>query len=140
MSRSRETPAAVVSTDAVSSFQCTLVACFRTAATARADLQAAFDALLGAGNVQVIGPATAVAGSVYSLLFGGAFGNANLPQVFVRSITGTLTAATLTDGVAYNEVQSVRVGGTGNEVQSLIVTAGPFSITVPALVMVIGPV
>src|SRR5262249_38304081 len=66
-------------------------------------------------------------------LFGGNLGNANLPQLFARSTSGTLTPATIAggDGTSYSGVQSITLGGTGNEVRAVSAT-GAFSITVNA--------
>ena len=101
------------------------------AATARTDLQAALDSLLGVGIATAMGPATAVAGSLYTIGFGGAIGSTNLPQLLVRPSSGTITNAVLGDGTAYSNVQSLSLGGAGNEVQSVTVTAtgGTFTVT-----------
>src|SRR5262249_40875301 len=93
--------------------------------TGQSSLQSAFDTMLGSGNTVVLGPAAAASGSVYTVVFTSAFGNANLPQMFPRITgAGTLTAATVSDGVAYNELQSVTLTGAGNEVQTLTLTSG----------------
>src|SRR5262249_15012928 len=93
--------------------------------TGRSSLQSAFDAMLGTGNVLVLGPNQAVPGSVYSVVFGGVLGVTNLPQLLPLVAGGaTLTAATLGDGIADNELQALTITGSGNEVQTITLSSG----------------
>jgi len=112
------------------------------AATARTDLETALNNLLGgAGTVRVLGAGTAgfpaaANGAVYSVVFtqGGALGTTNLPQLIVRPSSGAIAVAPVSDGVGYSSVQSITLGGTGNEVQTITRTAtgGTFTVTLGA--------
>jgi len=60
-------------------------------ATARADLQAAIEAIVGAGNVTVVGPNAFTAGAAYTVSFTGSVAGIDLPAMTVNgtSLTGT---------------------------------------------------
>lgn len=106
------------------------------AASALTDLQAAFDNLLGTNNALVLGPSTATNGSVYTVAFPstGALGTANLPQALVRSSSGNIGVSTASDGVSYNTFQSLTIGGTADEVQTINMSAsgGTYTVTLGA--------
>ncbi|MCY2990952.1 MAG: Ig-like domain-containing protein [Planctomycetota bacterium] len=78
-------------------------------ATLAADVQAALDTLLGAGNTVV----TASSGALATITFQGKLANANLMQLTASSLAppvGTVTPSTLTEGSG-NEVQTLTLGG-----------------------------
>ena len=59
------------------------------AATLRADLQAAVEAIVGAGNVTVVGPAAYTGAINYSILFTGGLAGSNLPLMTIfNGLTG----------------------------------------------------
>ena len=76
-----------------------------------ANMQAALNTLLGAGNTLVGNPAI----NVYTITYQGTLANANLPRLTATSsLTGTgatITATTVADGIG-REAQTLTLGGT----------------------------